>query len=209
MKNLGKVPSDINDWEKFRRVVFANVAAACGSPQMGTDMLMAAEDHKGEVEDLEVEEPWEKVMALLAVQLPNAMTDQDMIREATALQDRYLKLHRRQLPGLCHWVIISRRFKKDNKLALHYAIRDLQCCKYQGNGGLASLKTFVGKFGNVLTNLSDAGAKIDNSNAKQRARCNVSLVIQLCGIDLHSDVHRTLVCAKSLHQILGLRCGEV
>ena len=45
MKSLGKVPSHITEWEKIRRVVFANVAAACGTPHMGTEMLMAAEDH--------------------------------------------------------------------------------------------------------------------------------------------------------------------
>ena len=92
------------------------------------------------------------------------MTDPDMIREAITLQDRFLRMHRRQLPGLCYWVMISRHFNRDRTLALHYAAEELRFCKYQGNGGLANLKTFLSKFNTVMTNLTDAGGAADDSN---------------------------------------------
>ena len=100
---------------------------------MGTDMLLAAEAHTGPPHKLKTHEAWETIMAHLAVQLTEAMQDLDMIRECTALHDRYLNKYRRQLPGLCYWVVISRHFERDQGALQHYAMEELRYCKYAGS----------------------------------------------------------------------------
>ena len=135
---------------------------------MATDMLLAAEAHQGPVHKLRVLSSWEKVMAHLAVHLTEAMVDADMIREATTLQDKFLKKHKRQLPGLCYWVIISRAFARDEGVAKHYAMEELRFCKYLGNGGVASLKSFVSKFKTIITNIAEAGGETDDNNFQLR-----------------------------------------
>ena len=92
------------------------------------------------------------------------MNDHDMKRECTALADRYLKKDRRQLPGLCYWVIIARHFQQDQGAAQHYAMEELRYCKYLGSGGIPSLKTFLSKFKLALNNVSEAGGTVDDSN---------------------------------------------
>ena len=126
MKSLGKVPTNVTGWPKFRRHVFETVGCAFGTPQMGTDMLLAAEAHKGPVHKIKVHSSWEKISAHLAVHLTDAMQDVDMIREATTLHDQFLKKYRRQLPGLCYWIMISRHFERDESVAKHYAMEELR-----------------------------------------------------------------------------------
>ena len=115
MKGFGKVPTNIADWHKFRRLVFKTVGAACGTPQMGTDMLLAAESHQGPPDKIKTYDAWEKINAHLAIHLPDAIHDLDMIRESTALHDRFLKKHRK---GSLLGNILIRRYLTDSpKLA--------------------------------------------------------------------------------------------
>ena len=60
MKSLGKIPSNIAEWPRYRRTVFRTVSCACGTPQLGTGMLLAAEAHTGPPHKLKVHEPWGK-----------------------------------------------------------------------------------------------------------------------------------------------------
>ena len=85
MKSVGKVPTDINEWPKFRRHVYKMVCCTCGIPQMGTDMLRRAEAHKGPGHKIKLDDSWERVDAHLSLNLYDAMVDPDMIREAITL----------------------------------------------------------------------------------------------------------------------------
>ena len=67
---------------------------------MGTDMLLHAEAHKGPAHKLKILSSWEHADAHLALRLFEAMHDNDMVMEAITLQDKYLRKHKRQLPGL-------------------------------------------------------------------------------------------------------------
>ena len=58
MKGFGKVPTNIAEWPRFRRLVFKTVGAACGTPQMGTDMLLAAESHQGPPDKIKTYDAW-------------------------------------------------------------------------------------------------------------------------------------------------------
>ena len=60
MKSLGNIPSNIADWQRYRRTAFRTVSCACGTPQRDTDMLLAAEAHTSLPHKLKVHEPWEK-----------------------------------------------------------------------------------------------------------------------------------------------------
>ena len=75
MQSLGKIPDGAPGWQKFHRHVFRMVGCACGNPQMGTDMLLAAEAWTGEPTAFRIDESWEKVDSLFAVRLIEAFSN--------------------------------------------------------------------------------------------------------------------------------------
>ena len=125
--------------EKTRTLASKFLAAgcACGIPQMGIDMLLAAEAHTGPGHKINFQSSWEKVGSHLALHLFEAIHEADRIREVVTMQDRFLRKHRRQLPGRCYWVVISGAFKRDEAAAKHYAMEELRHCIYTGHGGIA------------------------------------------------------------------------
>ena len=117
MKLFGQVPTGAPGWAKYRRNVFRIVRATCGIPKMVVEMLLAAEAWEGKPEKFVIAEAWEHVDAQIAYNSNEAITDTDMVRELTALQDRYLTKYISRLPGLVYWIVVCRAFKRSSTAA--------------------------------------------------------------------------------------------
>ena len=46
----------------------------------------------------------------------------------------------------------------------HYAMEGLRNCRYTGNGGLASFRSFIGKFRVAMIDMTEAGGNTDDNN---------------------------------------------
>ena len=139
------------------------VGCACGNPQIGTDMLLAAEAWQGEPTAFRIDESWEKVDSLFAVRLIEAFSNNPITRrEITHMADAHLLKFKKQLPGLCMWIVIEKSFRKSKLHAIKVSMEPLKFCTYSGKGGIVALKDFLSRFRIVMNTIIEAGGKTDD-----------------------------------------------
>ena len=77
-----------------------NLSAAAAVPQMGTDMILKAEEWTGKPAQFIIPPAWETLDAKFGRELKKVIKDPNLAREVATLEEKCLRKYRRQLSGL-------------------------------------------------------------------------------------------------------------
>ena len=119
-------------WPGWRRDVIRCMSAAATWPQQGVDMILAAERFEGNPDEFRPPEGWATLDAKLARELVRAVREPVIARQIATMEERTLRLHGRQLPGLSMYMAVMRQFRRDQEIAKPQAYEELAQVVYEG-----------------------------------------------------------------------------